>query len=196
MKYALLSILILFLSSCGKPNKQLEISLNDSNNIKILNKRDSLALELIKLYGSDQIARENNRLFTGLDTINFDVLVDFVENNGFPNEKLLGEDYMKIEPIGATAGAVLLHNPHRLINEKEYFDLFLSEVEKGNMNREMLALVLDKYYWVRRDNDGNRKLLYGTQFGKPCLKYRKQSDSARATIGLKPLADSLFIKCF
>ena len=63
------------------------------------------------------------------------------------------------------------------------------------MPREFLATVLDKYYWVRRDEYGNRKVLYGTQFGKPCKKYRKESDSVRAIIGLKPLPDSMFIDC-
>src|SRR5690606_5897728 len=101
----------------------------------------------------------------------------------------------KIESVNLAAVSVLLHNPHRLVNEKEYLDLFLIEVEKGNMSREFLATVLDKYYWVRRDDFGNQKLLYGTQFGKPCKKYRKQSDSVRAIIGLAPLPDSLFIDC-
>ena len=38
---------------------------------------------------------------------------------------------MKIEAIKAVSVSVLLHNPHRLVNEKEYLDLFLNEVEKG-----------------------------------------------------------------
>lgn len=184
-------LLLIILISCSSNFNKKTIN----NNENTLFKQDSLAIQLIELYGSDQIARRNNRIFVGLDSINFTILVNFVKKNGFPNKELLGEKYMKIEAVAATPASVLLHNPHRLVNEKEYLDLFLNEVEKGNMPRAFLATVLDKYYWVRRDEYGNRKVLYGTQFGKPCKKYRKKSDSVRAIIGLKPLPDSMFIDC-
>lgn len=189
-------LLLLFILSCSSNfNKKSTDIKSVKDNRSVISKEDSLAIQLIELFGSDQIARRNNRIFVGLDSINFTILVNFVKKNGFPNEELLGEKYMKIEAVKAVSASVLLHNPHRLVNEKEYLHLFLDEVEKGNMSREFLATVLDKYYWVRYDEYGNRKVLYGTQFGKPCKKYRKESDSVRAIIGLRPLPDSLFIDC-
>jgi len=191
MKFIIPSVILFFLFSCNSAEK----SITETKNSGVLSHQDSLAIQLIELYGSDQIARRNNRIFVGLDTINFKLLVDFVKAYGYPSEDLLGKYLYRIEQVQATAGAILLHNPHRLVNEKKYLNLFLQEVENGNMNREALALFLDKYYWVRRDENGNRKVLYGTQFGKPCLKYRKKSDSVRAIIGLKPLPDAAFMNC-
>lgn len=195
MKKTLLVALVLLVVSCKK-NSELKKSINSSKeNINLISKKDSLAIQLIELYGSDQIARRNHRMFTALDSINFYRLVQFIEDYGYPNEDLLGEKYMDIESITGAPVAILLHNPHILVNEKKYLNFFLNEVEKGNMNRNSLATVLDKYYWVRRDKFGNRKLLYGSEFGKPCKMYRKQSDSVRAIIGLKPLPETSFINC-
>jgi len=191
MKFIIPSVILFFLFSCNSAEK----SITETKNSGVLSHQDSLAIQLIELYGSDQIARRNNRIFVGLDTINFKLLVDFVKAYGYPSEDLLGKYLYRIEQVQATAGAILLHNPHRLVNEKKYLNLFLQEVENGNMNREALALILDKYYWVRRDENGNRKVLYGTQFGKPCLKYRKKSNSVRAIIGLKALSDAAFMNC-
>ncbi|MBE7646751.1 hypothetical protein LNJ05_12835 [Tenacibaculum finnmarkense genomovar ulcerans] len=165
--------------------------------------KDSLAFELCQIYGSDQGVRDMKLLTTtkimkflpNIDTISFNKLVKFVKKNGYPTKKILGEDNFSFECVESAGIAVLLHNPHRLVNEKKYLDLFLNEVEKGNFKRKSLALVLDKYYWVRRDKFGNRKLLYGSQFGKPCFKHRAKSDSVRAIIGLKPLTNSDFMKC-
>lgn len=187
------------------------ISSKPLNTIKIDNtfKQDSLAFELCQIYGFDQGIRQGFSKFEGkpkglhmdwslihaVDTVNFNKIVQFVKKNGFPRKEILGENYNNFECVGATAHAVLLHNPHRLINEKEYFNLFFAEVEKGNLQMDNFILFLDKYYVIRRDSLGNRKLLYGSQFGKPCLKYRKKSDSVRAEIGLPPLHDSMFIKC-
>ncbi|XLS28983.1 hypothetical protein ACJD0Z_17520 [Flavobacteriaceae bacterium M23B6Z8] len=130
-----------------------------------------------------------------LDSINFYKIVDFIAQNGYPSDKLLGEKNYQHECVRSAITAVLLHTPHMLVNNENYLDFFLSEVDKGNMKRSTLALILDKYYVIRRDENGNRKLLYGSQFGYPCLKYQKESDSARARIGLPPLSDSLFIQC-
>ncbi|MDO5655568.1 MAG: hypothetical protein Q4G27_05455 [Flavobacteriaceae bacterium] len=173
------------------------------------NKQDSLAFELCQIYGFDQGIRLGHFVFDGkpnglrmewslihaVDTVNFNKIVQFVRKNGFPRNEILGENNMKFECVKAAAHAVLLHNPHRLINEKEYFNLFLSEVEKGNLQMDNFIFYLDKYYIIRRDSLGNSKILYGSQFGKPCLKYRKKSDSVRAEIGLPPLQDSMFIHC-
>ena len=182
-------------------------SINDKNQEKNKNrlKQDSLAFELCRIYGSDQGFRDMKlirRAETGalkfcpfLDSINFYKIIDFIKENGIPNKELLGEENYANECVAGAFGAVLLHTPHIIINNKEYLNLFLKEINKGNMKRETLALVLDKYYWVKRDSFGNRKVLYGSQFGKPCRKYRKKSDSVRALIGLKPLPDSLFMDC-
>ncbi len=167
--------------------------------------QDSLAFELCKIYGSDQGIRDMKlitRKETGavafspfLDSVNFYKILDFVKENGIPRKELLGEENFYHECVELSYVAVLLHTPHMLINNKEYLDVFLNEVDKGNMKRTFLADILDKHYWVRRDEFGNKKLLYGSQFGKPCRKYRHESDSARAVIGLLPLPDSSFIDC-
>lgn len=130
-----------------------------------------------------------------IDSLNFNRIAIFVEKYGFPNEKLLEENFKNHECVAMSAYVVLLHNPKRLVHEIEYFKLFYSEVEKGNLHMDNFIAFLDKYYWAKRDSFGNRKLLYGSQFGKPCFKYRKKSDSVRAEIGLPPLHDSMFIKC-
>lgn len=161
-----------------------------------------IAFDLCEIYGADQITRLSpgfekkwERVIWPIDTINFKKFIGIVKKYGYPNQKLLGERYNQIECVQLSATAIMLHNPHRLINEKEYLNLFLAEVDKGNLEIEFLAEVLDKYYWVRRDEKGNRKLLLGTDWGKPCLKYRKKSDSLRKIIGLKPLIKEDFINC-
>ncbi|RNL86693.1 hypothetical protein ED312_11210 [Sinomicrobium pectinilyticum] len=192
-----ISILFLFHSCIG----YRENAIRDIQKIK----QDSLAFELCKIYGSDQGIRDMkliSRKETGalkfsphLDSINFFKIVDFVKKNGIPNKKLLGEDNFSYECVEGAFFAVLLHTPHMLVNNKEYLDVFLEEVNKGNLKMETLITILDKYYVIRKDEFGNRKLLYGSQFGKPCLKYRKQSDSVRAVIGLPPLKLKKFKKC-
>ncbi|PQJ18914.1 hypothetical protein [Tenacibaculum sp. SG-28] len=191
-------LILLFLIFSCSTSKRSVTKINPEQRLK-----DSLAFELCQIYGSDQGVRNMKllkttrimKLLPNIDTISFNKIVDFIKKNGYPTEKLLGKDNFSFECVAGAATAVLLHNPHRLINEKEYLDLLLSEVEKGKLSRKKLALILDKYYWVRRDKSGHRRLLYGTQFGKPCFKYRTESDSVRAVIGLKPLSDLEFRKC-
>ncbi len=168
-------------------------------------RQDSLAFELCKIYGADQGIRDMKlitRKETGalkfsphLDSINFYKIMDFVKEHGMPSKELLGEDNFSHECVEGAFVAVLLHTPHILINDREYLDLLLNEVNQGNLKMKTLITILDKYYLVRRDKYGNRKLLYGSQFGKPCRKYHKESDSVRAVVGLPPLPDSLFIDC-
>ena len=167
--------------------------------------QDSLAFELCAIYGSDQGIRDMKlitRKETGaigltpyLDSINFFKLLTMVKQYGYPNERILGKENYSHECVSHAAAAVLLHTPHLLINNKNHLDSFLKEVEKGNMEIETLITVLDKYYVIRRDEQGHRMLRYGSQFGKPCKKYRKASDLARKEIGLAPLADSEFVDC-
>lgn len=196
--YKFILYISLTIFSCSKNITENKLS-NQNKHIQ-----DSLAFELCRIYGSDQGIRDIKLLkkrvgalkfSPHLDSINFYKILNFTKNYGYPNRNLLGEDNFSYECVQAAAGAVLLHTPYMLVNNKEYLDMFLNEVEKGHMKRETLALILDKYYLIRRDEYGNRKLLYGSQFGKPCKMYRRQSDSVRAIIGLKPLPDSLFINC-
>ena len=163
--------------------------------------QDSLAFELCKIYGFDQGIRDRSlsAAFTKhsqeIDTLNFKKIVAFVTKHGYPNEKLLGERNMKQECAAAAFGAVLLHNPHRLVNEKLYYDLFLAEVKKGNMSAEGFVTVLDKYYWMKSKNKNSRRVFYGSAFGQPCIQTKKETNKARIEIGLKPLIDSEFVDC-
>ncbi|MGP6602361.1 hypothetical protein [Ornithobacterium rhinotracheale] len=198
-KFALLFVIALMINSCVvNPKKNIEK--NPTTTII----QDSLAFEVCRMYGADQGIRDFRfikknkhwrKIMPSIDSISFFNLVDFIKKNGYPDEQLLGKrNFEANECVELAPVAILLHTPHMLVNNKEYLDFFLKQVEEGKMSREFLALVLDKYY-LRKDSLGNRRLLYGSQFGKPCLKYRAKSDSARAQIGLPPLVDSMFIKC-
>ena len=192
---------VLFSVNSCKSNYSKNLS-QDSQRIK---QQDSLAFELCQIYGSDQGIRDMkliSRKETGalrfsphLDSINFFKILNFVKKNGIPNEGLLGEENFAVECVEGALYAVLLHTPHMLVNNKQYLDVFLDQVNQGNLKTSTLITILDKYYVIRKDDFGNRKLLYGSQFGKPCLRYRKQSDSARAAIGLAPLKLEEFKDC-
>lgn len=195
------SMLIFLVYSCI--TIKAENITTDGKSIKTVNTKlqDSLAFELCKLYGSDQGLRDPY-IYGGkvgwayvqkIDSINFKKLVAFVKDNGFPTKKLLGEKNYSHECVEAAAIAILLHTPHILVKDKEYFNVFLNEVKKGNLKAEMYATILDKYYWVKKGN--NHRVLYGSQFGMPCKAMREESNKARAEIGLAPLADSLFVDC-
>jgi uncharacterized low-complexity protein len=89
-----------------------------------------LAFELCEIYGLDQGIRDPGLNFKAgdvwpqIDILNFNRIVLFLENNGYPNEELLGKENMQHECVSAAFTAVLLHNPHRLVSEQRYFDLF------------------------------------------------------------------------
>lgn len=199
LKYIFIWVSIVFLIACSHDKKE------NTTHFERDKEKDSLAFELCKIYGSDQGIRDMKlitrkeigalRLSPYLDSINFFKILDFTKKYGYPTKKLLGEKNASYECVIAAPTAVLLHTPHMLVNNKEYLDVFIEETKKGNLDKETLALFLDKYYVIRRDKQGNRRLLYGSQFGKPCIKYRRQSDSVRAVIGLEPLPDSSFVKC-
>ncbi|WP_147406813.1 hypothetical protein [Flavobacterium sp. 102] len=191
MKYYFL-ILILALASC----KTNTVIADKNTSIK-----DSLSFELSQIYGSDQGIRlssgfkDKMKMIQSIDTFNFNRIVAFTRQNGFPNENLLGKSNYKRESVKMAAFSVLLHNPHRLVNEQEYFDLFLGEVKKGLLKKENFADILDKYYWTKSKNKENRRVFYGSQFGKPCIQTKETTNLARIEIGLKPLADSEFVDC-
>jgi hypothetical protein len=134
-------------------------------------------------------------LVTVVDTFNFNRIISFIERNGFPTKHLLGEKNLKNECVEGAVVAVLLHNPHRLVNEQKYFELFLYEIKKGNLTGEYLVAILDKYYWTRSNNKETRRVFYGSQFGKPCIQTKEATNKARIEIGLEALEDAGFVDC-
>ncbi len=187
--------LIMFLLTVGNLTAQSD---NTEQNIFV---QDSLAFELCKIYGFDQGIRDTDlkynksQVMPMIDTLSFNKIVAFLTTNGYPNTALLGERNMKQECVELSFVAVLLHNPHRLVNEKFYYDLFFDEVKKGNMTADFFATVLDKYYWVKSKNKQTRRVFYGSAFGSPCIQTKKETNKARVEIGLKPLKDSEFVDC-
>ncbi|MGZ2369187.1 hypothetical protein ACXR6G_05335 [Ancylomarina sp. YFZ004] len=95
--------------------------------IKETQLQDSLSFELALIYGSDQGIRDMKlitRKETGaiklspyLDSINFFKILDFVKTHGMPSEKLLGKDNFSRECVQSAFVAVMLHNPHMLVNQ-------------------------------------------------------------------------------
>lgn len=163
-------------------------------------KQDSLAFELCQIYGLDQGLRLSEgfpnkmKLVAVVDTLNFNKIVDFVMKHGFPTKRLLGEKNVAFECV-QSAIPVLLHNPHRLVNEQKYFDLFLNEVKKGNLDAAFYATILDKYYWISSTNKETRRVFYGSQFGKSCIQTKEATNKARIEIGLAALEDDGFVDC-
>jgi len=98
----------------------------------IINKQDSLSFLLCEMYGSDQGVRLSKgfsnkmKLVQKVDSFNFDRMILFIKKNGFPRRELLGKNYDR-ECVKMAFFSILLHNPHRLVNEKEYFNLLLNE---------------------------------------------------------------------
>lgn len=185
-QFILLLFSISFIISCATANNFNE-------------KQRDMAFELCQMYGFDQGIRDtalhyNKReIMPKVDSLSFKKLMSFIKENGCPNEELLGE-YYDYECVELAAAAILLHNPHRIVaNDENAFNLLLSEVNKGRLDREFFATVLDKYYWMKKGN--NRKVYYGTPFGVPCFQDREKSDSLRQAIGLPPLGDESFKLC-
>ena len=136
-------------------NTKKNIPATDTLSPSVKKLQDSLAFELCQLYGLDQGVRQpflvgkkiNWPAVQYADSISFLKLVSFVKHNGFPSEQLLGNNYDR-ECVAGAAIVVLLHNPHMVVNNKEYRDIFIGEVKKGSLSAEHLAMILDKYYWV------------------------------------------------
>jgi hypothetical protein len=205
MTYRLTFILVaLFLISGATSCKGVATQHRDTSplttNEAVERVQDSLAFELCQIYGLDQGIRlsesfpDKMKLVNVVDTLNFNKIVDFVKKHGFPTKRLLGEKNAGFECV-QSAFPVLLHNPHRLVNEQKYFDLFLDEVKKGNLKAEGLALILDKYYWTSSKNKETRRVFYGSQFGKPCIQTKEATNKARIEIGLAALEDDGFVDC-
>jgi hypothetical protein len=175
------------------------------NSINIISKqneihlKDSLAFELCKMYGLDQGVRESsgfkgkwNFIFS-VDSLNFDRAMKFIKENGYPNEKLVGEKNYKNECVSNSIFAILLHNPHRVVNEKENYQMLLNEVKSNRLSPSDFANIIDKYYWLKKGN--NKRVLVGSDFGKPCIETKERTNKIREELGLKLLSDSEFINC-
>ncbi|HAY3551081.1 hypothetical protein KRE47_12300 [Elizabethkingia meningoseptica] len=193
INYILIFIIFYGCSSFNKNciNNNLTKNINDSVAKK-------LSFELCEIYGFDQGIRTEglkleNKSIREMDSINFFRIITFIRKNGFPNEKLLGKENFSHECVVGASFAVLLHNPQRVVKNRDIFNFLIKEVDKGNMTKEYLALILDKYYLAKKGN--NMRLFYGTQFGKPCFEDKKISDSLRKEIKLQPLKDNEYKKC-
>ena len=204
LNYIFCGIFMLIILGCGRSTDKKNESGN--KNHKDISKettqnryiKDSLALALCQIYGLDQGIRrspgfENKMLLVrNVDTFNFKRIVNFIKDNGMPNEELLGKSNYSQECVKAAFGAVMLHNPHMLVNDEKNFNFFVNLVNEGQLQSQYLALILDKYYWAK--SSGN-SVLYGSQFGKPCLNNKKETNKARKEIGLPPLKDAEFKNC-
>ncbi len=196
----LLLVVIFTVIACGA-KKDLVKNTGVTQNDDIVRIQDSLSFELCQIYGLDQGIRNSEGfdnkmvLIQSVDTFNFKRVIDFVNTHGFPTKKLVGDKNMKRECVSGAFFAVLQHNPHRLVNKKENFDLFLNETKKGNMTGEYFATILDKYYWTSSKNKTTRRVFYGSQFGKPCIQTKEATNKARIEIGLQPLDNSGFVDC-
>ncbi|MGL2999624.1 hypothetical protein [Flavobacterium sp. RSSB_23] len=190
---------ILFISILLSCSNSKFTNLNTSKSIQ--SKQDSLAFEVCQMYGLDQGIRlpegfkDKSKLVQNIDSFSFKKVVAFVKINGFPTKALLGEKNFNYECVQGAFGAILLHNPHRIVNEQIHFDLFLNEVKKGNMKPNFLAAVIDKYYWTISKNKKTRRVFYGSEFGKPCIQTKEATNKARKEIGLKALKDDEFVDC-
>ena len=160
------------------------------------NLRNNLAFELCEIYGIDQGIRQDGIVIDKksnikIDSLNFQRVMNFINKNGYPNKDNIGT-YINEKCVQAAAIVVLLHNPQHIVNNKEYRDLLIKEVKKGNMKEETLLLIMDKYYW---HISKGKKVYMGSKFGKPCIKDRAKSDSLRKAISLLPLKTEDFKNC-
>lgn len=163
------------------------------------NSNNELISELCVIYGLDQGIR-NKELWKTLDketiikidSLNFERFINIVRKFGYPNEKILGDKFEVYECVQLAGFAIMLHNPHKLIQDKTLFNLFLDEVNKGNLDSETFATILDKHYWFRSRGE---RVMYGSQFGAPCIDTKEETNRLRKEIGLEPLNDDEFKEC-
>ena len=194
--YYLLSAFLIL--SCGTKPEPLQPLAEEMSTNRL---QDSLAFELCKMFGGDQIIREpfisggkvNWDYIHQLDTLSFNKAISFIKNNGYSTASLVGNENYQHECVSASLNAILLHSPHLIVNNRQHFELLLNEADKGNLDREIFAAILDKGYLMQKKY---KYVIYGTKaFGMPCRDIKDRTNTARAEIGLPPLADSLFVDC-
>ncbi len=162
--------------------------------------QDSLAFELCQLYAIDQTIRNSDYMeilkerIIKFDSLNFDKFISFVKKNGFPNKKMVGEKNWEQQCVSSTGFIYLVHNPTKIA--KEYYDLFMSEVNKGNLSPLMFSYALDRHY-VSTEGRSYYDTPYKawTSASGVCLQDKAKSDSLRIGIGLPPLPESECIDC-
>lgn len=196
--YLLIVCIFFSCSSANKATVENTYGIEGDVPVDVKLKQDSLAFELCEIYGLDQGIRNSpgfkgkGKLISVVDSVNFAKIVAFIEKYGVPNVALVGEQNFCHECVQTAWVAVLLHNPHRLVNEDKYLDFFAALMHDGQIKEETLVCILDKYYWAK---SGGKDVLYGSQFGKPCIQHKVGTNRARKRIGLSALPDSLFKDC-
>lgn len=168
-----------------------------SQNNKTL--QDSLSFELCQLFAADQSIRElklDKEIIIAtkkLDSINFNKAISFIRQNGFPNEKLLGENFYSQECVQAACTVVLLHNPRRAI-EPDVYSLLKNEVEEKRLSPITLSYILDRYYVSYKGISlYNSPYKVNTNAKGVRLEDKQESDRLRKDIGLEPLPESEFV---
>ncbi len=159
-----------------------------------------LAFELCQLSAIDQTIREPEYFnilkggWSKVDSLNFNKFIGFVEKNGFPNRKLVGEENWAQGCVNMTGFLYLVHNPKKIAGE--YYNLFKTEVDRGNLSPTMFSYPLDRYY-VSTEGRSYFDTPYKvwTTANGVCLQDKVKSDSLRTSIGLEPLPKSAFIDC-
>lgn len=192
----LLFLSILLLSFACTENKKPSISEESTVNQQLI---DSIAYELCTMYGLDQGIRNEGTFILSkredilkIDSINFAKLVRIVKEFGYPNKAFFGKEHIPHECVELSSMAIMLHNPHKIIHDQALFDLFLDEVNKGNLSREFFATILDKYYWSKSRGE---RVMYGSSFGVPCIDTKDETNRLRMEIGLEPLKEEEFKDC-
>ncbi|HLW14595.1 MAG TPA: hypothetical protein VKX30_03730 [Flavobacteriaceae bacterium] len=194
-KFFLLSLVILS-AACTENRRPVSLTEESSVNQQLI---DSLAYELCTMYGLDQGIRNegsfilsNREDILKIDSLNFAKLVGIVKEFGYPNEALFGKEHIPHECVVLSSTAIMLHNPHKIIQDQALFNLFLEEVNKGNLSREFFATILDKYYWSK---SRGKRVMYGSSFGVPCIDTKEETNRLRKEIGLEPLKEDEFKEC-
>lgn len=176
------------------------ILLANNSAVDSISKNDRIAIELAEIWGLDQGVRQNIELFykldkafiNKLDSMIFDKTIDFIKEYGWVTD--LGKYDSIYSYLPEVLYAVMLHNPHRLIDSSIY-ELLKNEVKARRLNPQWLIIFLDKYYVIYE-----KRTLYNSSF-KQWLEFpylleedKVLSDSLMNDIGLKALPDSLFLQ--
>ncbi|MDR1092003.1 MAG: hypothetical protein LBL79_13085 [Prevotella sp.] len=162
--------------------------------------QNTLAFDLCQLSAIDQTIRTTEyfdilkKEWAKADSLNFNKFIEFVKENGFPNEKLVGEENWTQGCVKMAGFIYLVHNPKRVAGK--FYNLFKDEVDKGNLSPTMFSYALDRYYVsVEGRSYFDTPYKVWTTANGVCLQDRAKSDSLRASIGLEPLPESAFINC-